>query len=269
MESDEFEVNSEEIESQASGKKANFNGLIVAVIVAVGVAAFFAGSYFTQLNSQQITQDDLDAAISKLELKILQNQLTANQPALPVAISADDDPVMGNDNAPITIIEFSDFQCPYCARFHAQTLPLLLENYIDSGKVKLVYRDFPLQNIHPNALPASVAAECADEQGKYWQYHDALFENQNQWNNLDTIDAIAKFGEYASVLELNQEQFNTCLNTGKYVSEIKNDLDDGREYGIDGTPGFFVGNDKLGYVKISGAEPFENFKKIIDSQLNS
>ncbi len=81
-------------------------------------------------------------------------------------ISADNDPIIGDPNAPITIIEFSDFQCPFCARFHTQTLPLILEEYIEQGKVKLVFRDFPIQSIHPNAVPASVAAECANDQGK-------------------------------------------------------------------------------------------------------
>ena len=115
----------------------------------------------------------------------MQNQLPTKQPAAPVKISADNDPVIGNSDAPITIIEFSDFQCPFCARFHTQTLPLLLEEYIEQGKVKLVFRDFPIQSIHPNALPASVAAECANEQGKFREMHDMLFEKQNEWNKLE------------------------------------------------------------------------------------
>ncbi len=255
--------------SKVSEKKSNFRGLVVGLIVAIGVAAFFAGSYITSLNSDQITQKDLDEAIAKLELKILQNQLPTNQPKPPVKISADDDPVRGNQEAEITIIEFSDFQCPFCARFHVQTLPLLLENYIDSGKVKLVYRDFPIQNIHPNAMPAAVAAECADEQGKYWQYHDKLFENQNQWAKLETTEAVEIFSQYSVEIDLNQEQFETCLTSGKYVNEIRNDLNDGREYGVTGTPGFFVGSDDLGFVELKGAQPFESFKKIIESQLNT
>ncbi len=255
--------------SKISEKKSNFNGLVVGLIVAIGIAAFFAGSYITSLNSDQITQKDLDDAITKLELRILQNQLPTNQAKPPVKISADDDPVRGNQEAPITIIEFSDFQCPFCARFHVQTLPLLLENYIDSGKVKLVYRDFPIQNIHPNAMPAAVAAECANEQGKYWKYHDKLFENQNQWAKVETTKAIGIFSQYSIEIGLDKEQFEACLTSGKYVDEIRNDLNDGREYGITGTPGFFVGNDDVGFVELKGAQPFESFKKIIDSQLNT
>ena len=267
MESDDVLSTQNNLENQMSIKKSSFRGLIIGLMVVIVVAAFFAGSYISSLNSEQITQKDLNDAVAKLELKILQSQLPTNQPKQPAKISVDDDPVRGNIDAPITIIEFSDFQCPFCAKFHVQTLPLLLENYIDTGKVKLVYRDFPIQNIHPNAMPAAVAAECADEQGKYWEYHDILFENQNQWNELETTSVIAVFTQYALEIELNQEQFNTCLTGGKYLNEIRIDLNDGREYGVTGTPGFFIGNDNLGFVELKGAQPFESFKKIIDSQL--
>ncbi len=256
-------------ENTISVKKLNFSVLIIGLTVSVGVAAFFAGVYASGLNSDKITQKDLDEAVARIELKMLQNQLPTNQPKQPIKISYDDDPVRGSKNAPITIIEFSDFQCPFCARFHIQTLPLLLENYIDSGKVKLVYRDFPIQNIHPNAIPAAVAAECADEQGKYWQFHDMLFENQNEWNELKTVDAIIVFGQYALAAELNLVQFDTCLTSGKYVDEVRKDLEDGREYGVTGTPGFFIGNDEVGFVELKGAQPFDSFKKVIDLQLNT
>jgi protein-disulfide isomerase len=249
-------------------KKSTFNGLILGLVLVIGIAAFFAGSYVTNLNSNQISEKDLDDAIAKLELKILQNQLPTKQPQLPVKISADNDPIIGNPDAPITIIEFSDFQCPFCARFHIQTLPLILEEYIEQGKVKLVFRDFPIQSIHPNALPASIAAECANEQGKFKEMHDMLFDNQNEWNKQDTVDALSSFSQYATNIQLEQETFDSCLTNGKYIEEIKKDLDDGREYGVSGTPGFFVGNDEIGYVELKGAQPFESFKKIIDAQLD-
>ncbi len=144
-----------------------------------------------------------------------------------------------------------------------------MDEYIDSGKVNLVYRDFPIQSIHPNALPAAVAAECADEQDMYWEYHDMLFENQNAWAGLEIGSAVTAFKQYAGELDLEQDQFESCLDSGKYLEEIRKDLNDGRDYGVSGTPGFFVGNDQIGYVQINGAQPFEAFKQIIDSQLNS
>ena len=250
-------------------KKSTFNSLILAIILVIGIAAFFIGTFVSSLDSEQVSQEELENAIAELELKILEKQLPDNQPNIPLEISADNDPIIGNPDAEITIIEFSDFQCPFCARFHIQTLPTLMEEYIEKGTVKLVFRDFPIQSIHPNAVPASVAAECANEQGKFKQMHDILFERQNQWSNLETIYAMELFNQYASEIQLEQEQFSSCLSTAKYVKEIQNDLNDGRAYGITGTPGFFIGNEKIGFTELKGAQPFESFKKVIDRQLEN
>jgi len=146
-------------------KKSTINVLIITIIIITGVVAFFAGSYVSNFNSDTISQEELENAIAKLELKILEKQLPTNQPTLPLKISSGNNPVIGNPDAPITIIEFSDFQCPFCAKFHMQTLPTIMDEYINKGTVKLVFRDFPIQSIHPNAVPASIAAECANEQG--------------------------------------------------------------------------------------------------------
>ena len=264
MDSESSQNNNEEI----SVKKSTFNGLLIGIIILVGVASFFAGSYTSNWNSNQISAEDLDESIAKLELKLLQNQLPTKQVIEPVRISIDNDPIIGNPDAPITIVEFSDFQCPFCARFHTQTLPLILEEYIEQGKVKLVFRDFPIQSIHPNALPAAVAAECANDQNKFREMHDMLFEKQTDWNKLETVDALSMFSQYASGMQLDEELFDSCLTSGKHISEIKKDLDDGRDYGVSGTPGFFVGNDQIGFVELKGAQPFESFKKIIDAQLD-
>ena len=268
MSSDDFELNQNDNE-KVSVKKSTFYGLIIGLIVAVGVAAFIAGTYTSNLNSNQISEEDLEEAIAKLELKLLQNQLPTEQSKLVMKISADNDPVIGNPDAPITIIEFSDFQCPFCARFFTQTLPLIYEEYIDQGKVKLVFRDYPIQSIHPNAVPASVASECANEQGKFKEMHDILFGNQNEWSKQETVDALSLFSQYATEIQLEQETFDSCLTSGKYIDEIQKDLVDGQNYGVSGTPGFFVGNDQIGYVQIKGAQPFDVFKKVIDAQLDS
>ena len=250
-------------------KKSTFDRLIIIIIITIGIAGFFAGSYTSNLNSDQISQEELKEEIAKLELKILQNQLPSNQPMIPLKISTDNDPIIGNPNAPITIIEFSDFQCPFCAKFHIQTLPKIMDEYIKEGTVKLVFRDFPIQSIHPNALPASVAAECANEQGKFKEMHDKLFDKQNEWNNKNTDNVIISFNQYALEIGLEEEKFDSCLKNGKYIEEIQKDLYDGKAYGISGTPGFFIGNDKIGFVELKGAQPFESFKKVIDSQLKN
>ena len=256
---------------QSSNKKPISTGIVIALVAVVAIAAFFAGSYFSMLNSDTVSKTELDSAVAKLEAKIASIPTSGQptQPTQPIKISLDDDPVRGNPDAPITILEFSDFQCPFCARFYVQTLPSIKEEYIDTGKVNFVYRDFPIQSIHPNALPAAVAAECANEQGKYWEYHDILFEKQNSWAKLDTDTLISTFSQYANDVGLKEDQFGSCLETGKYLEEIQHDLNDGRSYDITGTPGFFIGNEEIGFVKVSGAQPFESFKRVIDAQLES
>jgi len=182
----------------------------------------------------------------------------------------DDDPVKGNPDATVTIVEFSDFQCPFCQRFHQTTLPLILENYVDTGKVKFVYRDYPIVGLHPNgAIPTALAAECADEQGMFWQYHDKLFQTQKNWERLATADVVNELKTFAADLELDTNQFNDCLNSGKYMDEINNDLQDGTSYGVTGTPGFFIGNEERGYIKVSGAQPYSVFQKVLDQMLAS
>ncbi len=168
-----------------------------------------------------------------------------------ISVSVDDDPSIGPKDAPITIIEFSDFQCPFCARA-APTVKQILKEY--DGKVRFVYRDFPL-SFHQNAQKSAEAAECADEQGKFWEYHDKLFENQNALE-------ISNLKQYAKDLGLDSSKFDSCLDSGKYTKEVEKDTEDGQKYGVTGTPAFFI-NGKL----VSGAQPFKNFATIIDSEL--
>jgi len=168
--------------------------------------------------------------------------------------SADDDPVEGDAKAPVTIIEFSDFQCPFCGKFFKDTLPQLRNEYIKTGRVKLVYRDYPL-DFHPYAQKAAEAADCADEQGKFWQMHDKLFDNQ------DAITA-SELKKYAADLGLDTAKFNNCLDTSKYEQEVKKDLADGNTIGVSGTPAFFING-----ISVSGAQPYSVFKQIIDGEL--
>ena len=174
-------------------------------------------------------------------------------------VSVDDDPVIGDANAKVTIIEFSDFECPFCSRFYTQTEIQLRKDYVDTGKVRLVYRDFPLSSIHPNAQKAAEASECADEQGKFWEYHDLLFVKQESWAGTDGITA---FKQYAKDLGLNSGQFDSCLDTGKYASETEKDFQDGSNAGVSGTPSFFVNGEQ-----VVGAQPYSVFKQLIDKNL--
>lgn len=249
-------------------KKSTFTSLVVVLVILIAIASFFAGSYVTNFDSDKLTKSYLNDAISKLESKIERNVKSQNQPdSKPMGISIDDDPMKGNPDAPITIIEFSDYECPFCGRFYANTLPLIEENYINAGLVNFVYRDFPIQSIHDNALPAALASECADDQGKFWPYHNMIFDNKSTWEKINGVDLLKEFEQYAVVLGLDIEEFNSCLESGKHLEEVKKDLQDGRDYGVTGTPGFFVGNDKLGYVELKGAQPFESFQRVIDGLL--
>jgi protein-disulfide isomerase len=174
-------------------------------------------------------------------------------PAVVDNVSVDDDPFMGPEDAPVTIVEFSDFQCPYCERAAVDVLPQVFAEYGD--QVRLVYRDFPLTQIHPQALPAAIAAECADDQGKFWEYHDLLFANQSALDD-------ASLEAYAGQLGLDQTAFDQCFSTQTPLEEIQGDYQDALSYGVSGTPTFFVNG-----VRVSGAQPFSVFQAIIDQVL--
>lgn len=182
------------------------------------------------------------------------NEGTANIPDILKNI-ADDDPILGNPSAPVTMVEFSDFQCPFCKRMWATTLPQIKEKYVKTGKVKFVYRDFPISSIHEHAQKAAEAAQCAHEQGKFWEYHDMLFENQSALG-------VANFKKWARELGLDGASFDQCLESDKYKAEVEKDLADGTLLGVQGTPGTFV-NGEL----IVGAVPYEEFEKTIEAKL--
>ena len=179
-------------------------------------------------------------------------QVKLPQPELPVLqVSADDDPWLGADHAPVTIIEFSDFECPYCQRA-VSTLKELLQLY--PGKLKLVYRNFPGPN-HQQALAAAEAAQCAAEQHRFWDYHDALF------NRLPS-DAAWNFPGLADTLGLSQSSFNACAQDHRYRAEVLKDLQDGLNLGVTSTPTFFINGRPL-----VGARPLADFQAIIDPLL--
>ena len=167
--------------------------------------------------------------------------------------------IIGNKDAKVTIYEYSDFQCPFCEQFYKETLPELKKEYIDTGKVKIVYKDFPIQS-HPEALPASLAANCANEQGKFHEMHDLLFSKQDDWSL--QAEHMEVFKAFAKELNLNQTQFNDCLSTRKYQELINSERQEGINLGIKATPSFIIGNQK-----IIGAENFSKFKSVIDAEL--
>lgn len=168
-----------------------------------------------------------------------------------IEVASDGEPALGTDGAPVTIVEFSDFQCPYCRQVQP-TLKRLMAEY--EGKVKLVFRDFPLRTIHPQAQKAAEAAQCAAEQHKFWPYHDKLFAATSL--HMDDLK------KYAHELELHVEQFTACLDSNKHASGIEADMQAGQNAGVNATPTFFVN----GYV-LSGAASYERFKEVVETAL--
>jgi protein-disulfide isomerase len=163
-------------------------------------------------------------------------------------------PPKGNESAPVTIIEFSEYQCPYCGKYVRETLSQLDKEYIQTGKVKYYFRDFPL-SFHQYAQKAAEAARCANDQGKLWEYHDKVFEEQD-------LLSLEKLKEWAEGLGLNAGEFNKCLDEGKYKEAVKKDFSDGQAAGVQGTPSFFINGKPL-----RGAQPYESFKTAIDEAL--
>lgn len=241
-------------------KKSTYNKLIVGIATALIVVAFLGGYVVGNLGETKTATQNTPQPVPT------QAPIQPN-PQTRIAVSIDDSPVMGSPSAPVTMIEFADFQCPFCSRFFSQTLPEIEKNYIDSGKVRFVYKNMPLQNLHPNARAAALAAECANEQGKFWEYHNKLFENQTSWARLAGTDAAKTFKQYASDLGLDANSFKSCLDSGKYADKVNKDYKDGTNYGVTGTPTFFIGNDKKGYMELGGAQPFSAFQQVLDSEL--
>src|SRR5207245_2655051 len=206
-------------------KRSTFTKLIGIAVAGLMVASFFGGynlgggktvTIMQGSNpSQQQQPAALPAGIQPSQLPSQQQQPVGGAPpAAPVkvtSIALDTAPTDGKSGASVTMIEFADFQCPFCGAFFSQTLPQIKQNYIDTGKIKFVLKNFPLVNLHPNAMEAANAAECANEQGKFWSYHNALFGNQTSWANLDSTGASNAFKKYASALGLNAATFNSCL----------------------------------------------------------
>jgi len=187
------------------------------------------------------------------ELKTKYNvKITLPYPDLPrQEVSADDDPFLGTDGAPIEIIQFAEFQCPYCGKV-GDTMEKLLAEY--PGKLKIVYRDFPL-GFHDRAIPAAIAANCAGEQDKYWDMHGILMKNQTKLQDTDLAG-------FAKEVGVDMDKWSTCLKDPAQEAEVKKDMEDASAVGVTGTPAFFVNG-----VLLSGAVPFDQFKSIIDKEL--
>jgi protein-disulfide isomerase len=211
---------------------------------------------------QQAIQKDL-AEIKRL----LQSRPAAGDalPRDPIAIATE--PFKGNGTARVAVIEFSDYQCPFCSRYTKDVLPQIRTDYVDTGKIKYVFRDLPL-SFHKQAFKAAEAAHCAGAQGKFWEMHDTLFQNQSAL-------APEQLAAHAKTIGVDDAQFQQCLDSGKFAADINKDIADAGAAGITGTPTFLVGVIQPGdgrvkvVKKLVGAKPYADFKAAIDAALGA
>lgn len=217
-------------------------GIVVGAIATAVIIGIIA-SYSTQLNSETVNLD-----VSRAHGTIS---------------TAMGSPILGNPSAAVTIVEFGDYQCPNCKKWFLNTKPKIIENYIDTGKANLVYVD--LAFLGQDSPKAAEASYCAEEQGKYWQYHGLLYTSQqgidDGWANSERLKA------FAFSLDLDMELFNSCLDSGKFSKRVQFNIDEAIKQGATATPTFFIVNSEGEQQKISGAQPYSVFKNVLDSMI--
>jgi len=234
----------------------NIHGPSLGIGVAIAVAAIF-GAYFALNNLNQekplVLEDASDIIQDTEPQKLKKEVFTANA-----------SPYLGDQNAPITMVEFGDYQCFFCNRYFHETEHEVLKNYVETGKVKILFKDFTI--IGPDSINAAHATHCANEEGKFWQYHDILYNNWTGENNgWASSENLFKFAEE---IGLNTDNFNECMLEARYQDLIIASNNDAKALGLDGTPGFFIIGPDNEVTRISGAQPYDVFKRTFDSELN-
>jgi protein-disulfide isomerase len=223
------------------------------------VVAFLAGMFLTKLKN-------LEKKESEKAAQTTPSPQNAKQPeaigmvlgkAEIAKIESGGAGIRGEENAPITIVEFSEYQCPFCGKYVEDAYAEIWKEYED--KIRYIFRDYPL-GFHSHAQKLAEAARCAGDQGQYWEMHDLVFAKSEEWTNKEDISS--NLNNYLNELGLDKNGFNNCLESGKYTQAVKDDFQLGTEIGVNGTPTFFINGQKL-----VGAQPFSKFKEIIDAEL--
>lgn len=260
----------------SSPKKSLLATILVAALSVSGSLVFLGVQMKNSSNlNDDVLSTKITAGIEKYvadqQAKYQAEQAAASGPKqldIDYTKYTDDDAVMGDPSAPVTIIEFSDYQCPYCRRFYNDTFAQLVSTYIETGKAKLIFRDLPLIDKHPDALPTAIAANCAREQGGdavYFQMHDAIFDGENKLDLKKTVEIPQEsLVQYATDLGLDAAAFKTCIadSDGTQAAEVQNDMAEADAIGVSATPSFIIN----GWL-IEGAEDFSTFQTVIDGVL--
>ncbi|PYP84582.1 MAG: hypothetical protein DMF61_19480 [Blastocatellia bacterium AA13] len=221
-----------------------------------------------QVHDLQEAQQQILTELKELKRLLMEMQAArpAEQPPQFVTFNVHGEPFNGDAAARVAIIEYSDFECPYCGQYSRETYSKLVESYVKTGKVKYYFRDLPLSG-HPNALPAARAARCAAEQGKFWEMHDSLFANQAALSPKDFVERAKKLG-------LDEAKFSECLSGDRHTDEIRRSISSAQRLGINGTPAFAIGTVTTDGEVVRatsafvGGGSYEEFKAIIDELLS-
>jgi protein-disulfide isomerase len=237
----------------------------VGLVTEQEIEAFFQANKARLQGDEASVRDNLRAHLQQQKLAIRRHRFIESlrsrskvlvrlqaPPIVRVAVASEGAPIRGAVDAPVTLVEFSDFHCPFCNRAQA-TLKQVLERY--PGKVKLVYRDFPLDRLHPQARHAAEAARCAHDQGKFWEYHDVLYANTPRADSED-------LRRYAKQVGLDVAKFEQCVSSGVHKGAVQRDIDEGSRLGVTGTPAFFINGRPM-----EGAQPLEAFVRLIEEEL--
>lgn len=235
-------------------KKIKINQLLVILLI---VAAFLIGVLYTKVSYLEKGQNNQAGTPT---------QQTGNQgaqatpaPGQKVDVGNGHFPALGKDNAKVTIVEFADFRCPFCEKFFTDTESQVIKDYVDTGKAKFAFRHFAF--LGDASVVAANAAECANEQGKFWEYHNYLYKNQPPESDT-SLYVTAKLTNIAGTLGMNTTQFQSCLDNKKYDKNVSGDLTDGQKAGVSGTPTIFING-----ISVVGAQPYNVFQSIIDQEL--
>lgn len=242
--------------------------LVVSMMGLFAVTPILAGNQSDNINKEEasaILQElkQIRTVLERIEKKTGNTQIAA-APAQPktTQISTINRPTLGDKNAPVTIVEVSDYQCPFCKRFVDMNMPAIKKELIDTGKIRFVFKDLPLP-FHDKAKIAAQAAHCAGDQGKYWPMHDKLFANVKQYNK-------TTFMKHAKILHLDEKVFKTCINSKQHIKAIEKDIADANKAGLNGTPSFVIGKTTRDIIKgdiLVGAQPLSSLKQYIKKYL--
>lgn len=252
------------------------------------IAAVLVSLFVTAPIAQQ-SQPDIDKRVAALEAQVraltaqiaaLRSMIsaqtappapqTAPRPAGPEidqVISIAGRPTKGQSSAKLAIVEFSDFQCPYCGRYSREIYPQVIREFVNTGRAQYVFRHYPIESLHPDATNAAKAGECAFAQGKFWEVHDRLFDNQARLQ-------LAQLPTYTQGLGIDDAQFRACMTSPAVASKVTADLQQGRQLGVTGTPYFFIGlvlpNNQVRLLRqLKGAAPLETFRTAIEAVIKA